>query len=527
MAATENERRDALLRHDLPSHRVIELPELGASGPVHSDRVQGALARMLELGPIPKSTPHLARQLATLALPLLREWATWLAVDEARPKIAAHVSFIRSKSGPPPKARIMFVVPDARALGVLRGLLHRLSREHHEVSVVVTDKSTSDAALARFEGHWGLSVGRAPRSGPATTGVQVLDAISLLEDRKPNVVVVVPHRTLQVVEGEYVKAARWLGIWSVCLPLRWDDLEASRGWRHEPPDLFAVWNEEQGRKVISTLTLPANRIQVTGAVLPSDIVEGHHLPERAAYCTRMGIDPSRRIVLIDAPAVSSPAWLAHFQAWRQDLKGTANPDTHDAAVVVYVENQDAVPVWHRLASSIDITVARAGADEERIAFRLAESLAAADVVVATDLMFALEATSRMKPTIVMSGASGPGTGDLERFLEAYPSVREQLTIERTKATAVAQVVIALSRGIPPHVLRQAAAIVRPDGKRSGTEYVYQLLADLAQQDYSAPAPVRPPLWQRLVVLLHGTLVRGADRAASKEPHALPPDRSPR
>jgi hypothetical protein len=88
-------------------------------------------------------------------------------------------------------------------------------------------------------------------------------------------------------------------------------------------------------------------------------------------------------------------------------------------------------------------------------------------------------------------------------------------------------VIALSREIPPHVLRQAAAIVRPDGKRSGTEYVYQLLADLAQQDYSAPAPVRPPLWQRLVVLLHGTLVRGADRAASKEPHALPPDRSPR
>jgi hypothetical protein len=263
MAATENERRDALLRHDLPSHRVIELPELGASGPVQSDRVQGALARMLELGPIPKSTPHLARQLATLALPLLREWATWLAADEARQKIAAHVSFIRSKSGPPPKARIIFVVPDARALGVLRGLLHRLSREHHEISVVVTDESTSDAALASFEGHWGLTVGRVPRSGPGPAGVLELDVISLLEDRKPNVVVVVPHRTSPVVEGDYVKAARWLGIWSVCLPLRWDDLEASRGWRHEPPDLFAVWNEEQSRNVISTLTLPANRVQVS------------------------------------------------------------------------------------------------------------------------------------------------------------------------------------------------------------------------------------------------------------------------
>lgn len=552
MTATKDQRGDALRRYVLPSHRVIEFADLGMDTPLHRDVVQVALSRMSELGPRPRLRAPLAGAIARCALPLLREWATWLAVDEARQKIAAHASFLRSKGGTPPR-RLLFLVPDMKALASLRGMVNLLLRERHEVYVALTHTSPGDSPLDTLAGQWGLSVSRAPRlqDSPGRPLAEVLmrtrlvstgwgpvaqravawlqrklplelDIVGFLEDLKPNVLVVVPHRSAPSIEPDYFRTARWLGIRSVCLPLRWDDLEASGGLRHEPPDIFAVWNEEQRRDVIARFRFSAERIQVTGALLPSDIVEGHQPLERDAYCVRMGIDPTRKIILMDAPIVSSREWIARFHEWRQAVKTCADPDVNRAAVVVYVENPEEVAPWRRLASTADISVARAGTDEHRAPFRLIESLMAADVVVATSLALALEAATSMKPTIALLGAEGRGAEDLERFSRAYASRREHLTITHSIPDSVAQLSIALSQKTPAESLRQAAAIVRPHSEDTGAGRVSRLLDELAREDCPAgDPPVRPPSWQRLLVLLCAAVARRLDPSSTGHAHQQP------
>jgi hypothetical protein len=273
--------------------------------------------------------------------------------------------------------------------------------------------------------------------------------------------------------------------------------------------------------VIASFRFSAERIQVTGALLPSDIVEGHQSLERDAYCVRMGIDPTRKIILMDAPIVSSREWIARFHEWRQAVKTCADPVVNRAAVVVYVENSEEVAPWRRLASTADISVARTGTDEHRVAFRLVESLTAADVVVATSLALALEAATRMKPTIALLGAEGCGAEDLERFSRAYASRREHLTITHSIPDSVAQLSIALSQKTPTESLRQAAAFVRPNSEDTGAGHVSRLLDELAREDCPGDAPVRPPSWQRLLVLLCAAVARRLDPSSTGHAHQEP------
>ena len=545
MTATRAERAEAMRRHALPSHRVIELPDLGTDGMIRLEVVQVALARMSEIGPRPRPRPRPVGAIATCALPLLREWSTWLAADEARHTIAAHLSFLRSKDDSTNKGRMLFLVPDAPAVSVLRGLLNRLSRERYQVHVAITH-TPGDTNLTALEGeHWGLSVGCAPAlhdspGQPLATALRdrldawrarsqgaggmrpsaeravawaerrlplELDVIGFLEDRKPQVVIVAPHRSAHSAEPDYFRAARCLGLRSVCLPLRWDDLETSGALRHDLPDAFAVWNEEQRREVVTHFGYSADRVHVTGALLLSDVVEGHPHLERDAYCARMGIDPTRRIILMGAPAVSSRASIARFHEWRQAVKSCADPNVSRAAVVVYVQNPEEVAIWRRLAPAADISVARAGTDQERAPFRLVESLTTADVVVATDLALALEAVAHEKPVIALLEAEGGDAEELARFSRVYASTHRQPAVTRSVQDAVARLSMALAPDTTAHHRHPAAAIVRANGEDSGAERVYRLLDDLARRDPPGDAPARPPTWQRLLMLLCTAVAR--------------------
>jgi hypothetical protein len=470
--------------------------------------------------------PHPSDPWASSALPVLREWATFLAADEVRQKLVDHAAFLRSKGDAAPKVRPLFVVPDETALALLRPLLHRLSRERHEVSVLVAGDAPGEDTLATFEKNWGLTIGAAQRrdaggAGPVTLD---LDVIGLIEDRKPQVLVLVPDRTPRAFEPCYLQAAQAVGVRSVCLPLHWDDIRSSRGLLHESPDVYAVWNEAQRRDVMARFGLSEDRVEVTGAMLPTDIVEDHALVERDAYCERMGITPERSIILIDTPAAPSPEWIARFQEWRRGLKSTANPETADAAVVVYVNNPDDVATWRRLAQTADIVVARAGSNQERVGFRLAESVAAADVVVCTGLPLMLEAVSREKPAVVMTGAGGRDARDLEAFMREHPSTHDRVSVVDNAGGGVAQVVIALSKRPSGNRSAQTATPVQPQREGSGTERVYQLLERLARQGYKTDVLRRPPSWRRLLVLVHETRVEGSIPQQSGPAKAGPHDR---
>ena len=168
-------------------------------------------------------------------------------------------------------------------------------------------------------------------------------------------------------------------------------------------------------------------------------------------------------------------WIARLGDWRRGLKGAANPQTADAAVVVWVNNHDDVATWRKFAQTTDIVIARPGTSQERAGFRLAESIAAADVVVATGLPFMLEAVSRVKPTIAMMGAGGTDAADLEAFVNKYPSMRDRVTVTETAVGGAAQIVIALSKRPSAHTNRGNAAAVQKRVDDKGSERVYRRL----------------------------------------------------
>src|SRR5262249_40017406 len=144
-----------------------------------------------------------------------------------------------------------------------------------------------------------------------------LDIISLLEDYKTDALVIVPHDVNESSGVDYYRTARRTGIPTVCLPIRWDDLEQHQSLLYELPDVIAVWNEEERRLVAHEFRIPTERIAITGALLASDVIDDKPVMDRGAYCERMGIDPSQPLILFQAPAVSTRADVERFREWRR------------------------------------------------------------------------------------------------------------------------------------------------------------------------------------------------------------------
>jgi hypothetical protein len=577
MTSTADERAQAIRRYGLPSYRVVEFRALGTGEEPPQEVVRTALVRMAEIGRLPRPRPPLAAAIASRAMPLLTEWATQLATDEARQKIAAHMSFLQSKHGTARKGRMLFVAPDVPTFVALFGVLNQLSRERHQTHVSITHVSPGDPDLSSFQGlYTGLTVGRPPelhgspwrplaralreclhawhllfganggvpafesaiqRASPLATALArnrllrawpvrtvalrvmasieralplELGLVSLLEDRKPDVLVVVPHRSVESIEADYFRTARRLGIPSMSLPLRWDDLEVGGGLRYEAPDAIALWNEEQRREVMNDYRLSADRVRVTGALLPSDMIDRRTDVERDKYCHRLGIDPSRRIILLEAPAVSTRASISRFHEWRRVVEESTDPEVRRAVVVVYVHNPDEVAVWRRLASTAEIVVARAGTDQHRGLVRLHESLMPADVVMATDLTVLLEARARARPVIVLLDPDEDGDSELARFCRVHASRYGWPVVAWSVQEAVAQLSLVLASETAVRGLGQAAAVVPADHEASGALRVYRVLDELARRRPTNEAPSPPPAWQRLLILCCAALARRLD-----------------
>jgi hypothetical protein len=263
-------------------------------------------------------------------------------------------------------------------------------------------------------------------------------------------------------------------------------------------------------------------MKVTGPLLPSDVIDRRTLVERDTYCDRMGIDASRRIILFEAPSVSTRAFIARFHEWRRSVKECSDPEVRRAAIVVYVHNPDEVAVWRRLASTAEIVVARAGTDERRGLFRLNESLMAADVVVAASLTVALEAGARARPVIALLDADRDSDSELARFCRVRSSTEGWLVVVRSAQDAVAQLAILV--GSETAARPQAVAAARGDHE-TGAIRAYALVQEIAGRAPTNEATMPPPAWQRLLILWFASLARRFDTSRnerSREKTALSP-----
>ena len=82
--------------------------------------------------------------------------------------------------------------------------------------------------------------------------------------QRPDVLLVAPHLFPGSLDGEYVDAARAVGVPSAICVASWDNLSSKQLIRGAP-DAVMVWNEIQRREAVELHGIPAERVVVTGA----------------------------------------------------------------------------------------------------------------------------------------------------------------------------------------------------------------------------------------------------------------------
>lgn len=92
-----------------------------------------------------------------------------------------------------------------------------------------------------------------------------------------------------------LRAARRLGIPTLCVVLSWDNL-TSKGHMAVRPDRLVVWNERMRDEAVELHDYSADAIEIAGVAHFDVYARPESLLSRAAVCRRLGLDPKRRIL---------------------------------------------------------------------------------------------------------------------------------------------------------------------------------------------------------------------------------------
>ncbi len=156
----------------------------------------------------------------------------------------------------------------------------------------------------------------------------------LVAELEPDLVAVTPLVMLGSAQGEYLGAARALGVPTAFLVASWDNL-TNKGVVHDRPDLTLVWNEAQRREATALHGLPPARVVATGAHSYDHWFEWEPSRSREELCAELGLDPSRPILLYacSSPFIA-PAEIATVERWLARIRAAADPLLRDASVVI-------------------------------------------------------------------------------------------------------------------------------------------------------------------------------------------------
>jgi hypothetical protein len=155
----------------------------------------------------------------------------------------------------------------------------------------------------------------------------------LVADFAPDVMLVTPLVDPGSPQDDYVRCARELGVPSMLAVHSWDNLTL-KGGIHTLPDRVAAWNEAQRREAVELHGVPAERVVVTGAVAYDHWFEWQPESDRAAFCRRFGLDPSRPYVLyLGSSEFIAPAEDAFVREWIASVRD-AEPRLRDLQVLV-------------------------------------------------------------------------------------------------------------------------------------------------------------------------------------------------
>jgi hypothetical protein len=168
--------------------------------------------------------------------------------------------------------------------------------------------------------HWKL-VQRALALAEAVTPCDP-DFRQFIEAQAPDLVLVTPLVEFGSYQTDYVKCAHQLGVPVAFLPFSWDNL-TNRGLIRVAPDRALVWNAHQKREAVELHDVPADRVIVTGAPRFDDFFVMKPTSFRDEFCTGVGLDPARPLLLyVCSASFIAPREVDFVRRWVSALRHT-------------------------------------------------------------------------------------------------------------------------------------------------------------------------------------------------------------
>lgn len=210
------------------------------------------------------------------------------------------------------------------------------------------DAAVRAAALPLLGSRPGLALLRAAarRAERALPTGTVPDAV--LDDLRPDVLLVTPLLYFGSPQVEFVRAARERGI-PVCHCVgSWDHL-TTKGMIHEVPDRMTVWNEMQRREAAEIHGVGPERVVVTGAQAYDHWFTQRPSTTRAQFSAKVGLpDDSPILLYLCSSPFIAPHEVPFVRRWIAALRGSADPRVRTANVLIRPHPQNAEQ-WREVA----------------------------------------------------------------------------------------------------------------------------------------------------------------------------------
>jgi hypothetical protein len=156
---------------------------------------------------------------------------------------------------------------------------------------------------------------------------------ALLRDLNPDVVLICPNLMPGSEHTSYVQGARELGIPTAISVPSWDNLVTKQEIR-PVPDALLVWNEMQREEAMRMHSIPEDRVLVTGAQC-FDRWFDWTPRDRAGFCRRVGLDPSKPFLLYTCGSLArGPSEATFVREWASRIRASDDPRLATAGILV-------------------------------------------------------------------------------------------------------------------------------------------------------------------------------------------------
>jgi hypothetical protein len=158
----------------------------------------------------------------------------------------------------------------------------------------------------------------------------------LLEERRPDVVLLTSLTFSRSLAMDQLKAARAHGIPTAACIMSWDHL-SSKALVHIAPEKTIVWNDVQKHEASEMHGLRADSIVVTGAQCYDQWFGKRPARSREEFCCAVGLDPAKPFVLYVCSAMSpvpNPVEPVFVKDWIGAVRASSDPVLRTAGVLV-------------------------------------------------------------------------------------------------------------------------------------------------------------------------------------------------